>query len=151
MVGPPDRFAQAVPPYPATVSTAACVISLVLIGRYLRRCKVTSNICTNEALCALAAAYLAALGPPGVQAVDIAKRLIDCGLHPPIMYFPLTVKEALMIEPTETESKATLDCFIEAMIRIANEAYTDPDSLRSAPHTTRLVAWTRSRQPGSHG
>ena len=74
----------------------------------------------------------------GVRAVDIAKRLIDYGLHPPTIYFPLTIKEALMTEPTETESKATLDCFIEAMTQIANEAHRDPDSLRSAPHTTRV-------------
>jgi len=72
----------------------------------------------------------------GVRAVDIAKALIDRGFHPPTVYFPTTVKEALMIEPTETESKETLDAFIEAMIEIAQLAESDPESLKSAPKTT---------------
>ena len=120
----------------------------------LRRVSGTAVLNANYVMEALAKAYdLPYPGPcmhecvisaqtiakeMGVRAVDIAKRLIDYGLHPPTMYFPLTVKEALMIEPTETESKATLDCFIEAMTQIANEAYTDPDLLRSAPHSTRV-------------
>ena len=73
-------------------------------------------------------------GAPDVSALDIAKRLIDYGFHPPTNYFPLIVPEALMIEPTETESKATLDEFAEAMIRIADEARTDPALLHDAPH-----------------
>ncbi len=72
----------------------------------------------------------------GVGAIDIAKALIDRGFHPPTMYFPTTVKEALMIEPTETESKETLDAFIEAMIDIAKLAETDPESITSSPKTT---------------
>ena len=72
----------------------------------------------------------------GVSSIDIAKRLLDHGYHPPTMYFPLIVKEALMIEPTETESKETLDEFIDAMIVIANEAHTNPDVVKNAPHTT---------------
>ncbi|MCF7855307.1 MAG: aminomethyl-transferring glycine dehydrogenase subunit GcvPB [Candidatus Pacebacteria bacterium] len=72
----------------------------------------------------------------GVRAVDIAKGLIDEGFHPPTMYFPLIVKEALMIEPTETESKETLDCFIAAMKRIAAKVKDAPDSLHNAPCTT---------------
>ena len=72
----------------------------------------------------------------GVHAIDIAKALIDRGFHPPTMYFPTTVKEALMIEPTETESKETLDAFIEAMIEIAKLADSDPDAITSAPKTT---------------
>lgn len=72
----------------------------------------------------------------GVSALDIAKRLIDFGYHPPTIYFPLIVKEALMIEPTETESKETLDEFIEAMLQIAREAETSPELLKSAPHDT---------------
>ncbi|MGQ9661582.1 MAG: aminomethyl-transferring glycine dehydrogenase subunit GcvPB [Kiritimatiellia bacterium] len=72
----------------------------------------------------------------GVRAIDIAKALIDEGFHPPTVYFPLIVKEALMIEPTETESKETLDAFIAAMKRIARKAVEDPDSLRKAPITT---------------
>ncbi len=73
---------------------------------------------------------------PDVHALDIAKRLMDFGFHPPTNYFPLIVPEALMIEPTETESKATLDAFIEAMETIAREAREDPEVLKSAPHAT---------------
>jgi glycine dehydrogenase subunit 2 len=72
----------------------------------------------------------------GVRAVDIAKALIDRGFHPPTMYFPTTVKEALMIEPTETESKETMDAFIGAMIEIAKQVEADPESVTSAPTTT---------------
>lgn len=71
----------------------------------------------------------------GIRALDIAKRLIDLGFHPPTIYFPLVVAEALMIEPTETESKETLDAFAEALLRIASEAKSDPELLRSAPVT----------------
>ena len=73
---------------------------------------------------------------PGVRAVDISKRLMDFGFHPPTNYFPLIVKEALMIEPTETESKATLDAFIAAMKQIAREARENPELLKTAPHET---------------
>ncbi len=72
----------------------------------------------------------------GINALDIAKRLIDYGIHPPTMYFPLIVKEALMIEPTETESKETLDYFINVMIKIAKEAENNPELLHNAPHNT---------------
>ena len=72
----------------------------------------------------------------GIRALDIAKALMDEGFHPPTIYFPLIVKEALMIEPTETESKETLDGFIEAMIRIAKKAETCPEELHAAPRTT---------------
>ncbi|NLJ46595.1 MAG: aminomethyl-transferring glycine dehydrogenase subunit GcvPB [Treponema sp.] len=72
----------------------------------------------------------------GVHTLDIAKRLIDYGFHPPTIYFPLIVPEALMIEPTETESKETLDAFADALLKIAEEARTDPDLLHSAPHVT---------------
>jgi glycine dehydrogenase subunit 2 len=74
----------------------------------------------------------------GVQTLDIAKRLMDYGFHPPTVYFPLIVKGALMVEPTETETRETLDRFIEAMRRIAREAEEDPELVRSAPHVTRL-------------
>lgn len=74
----------------------------------------------------------------GVSANDIAKRLIDFGIHPPTVYFPLIVHEALMIEPTETESKETLDDFISAMIQIAREAKETPELVKSAPHTTSV-------------
>ncbi len=72
----------------------------------------------------------------GVHALDIAKALIDKGFHPPTMYFPAIVKEALMIEPTETESKQTLDAFIEAMIDIARLAEEAPEAVKQAPLTT---------------
>ena len=72
----------------------------------------------------------------GVKAKDISKRLIDYGMHPPTNYFPLIVPEALMIEPTETESKETLDEFIEVMIKIAEEAKENPTLLLEAPHNT---------------
>ncbi|MBP7176515.1 MAG: aminomethyl-transferring glycine dehydrogenase subunit GcvPB [Thermoclostridium sp.] len=72
----------------------------------------------------------------GVSTLDIAKRLMDYGYHPPTVYFPLVIREALMIEPTETESKETLDEFIHAMIQIAREAEKEPDTVRNAPHTT---------------
>lgn len=73
---------------------------------------------------------------PEVHALDIAKRLMDYGFHPPTNYFPLIVHEALMIEPTETESKQTLDAFADAMIKIAQEAHTEPETLKNAPHNT---------------
>jgi glycine dehydrogenase subunit 2 len=73
---------------------------------------------------------------PGVRALDIAKRLMDYNFHPPTNYFPLNVHEALMIEPTETESKQTLDAFAEALLKIADEAHTAPELLTSAPHNT---------------
>ena len=74
----------------------------------------------------------------GVLTLDIAKRLIDYGFHPPTIYFPLVVSGALMIEPTETESKETIDKFIEAMINIAKEAEDNPDLLKEAPHNTKV-------------
>jgi glycine dehydrogenase subunit 2 len=73
---------------------------------------------------------------PGVQALDISKRLMDFGFHPPTNYFPLIVHDSLMIEPTETESKETLDAFSQAMLKIADEAHNDPDVLKNAPHKT---------------
>ena len=84
-----------------------------------------------------------------VHALDIAKALIDRGFHPPTMYFPLIVKEALMIEPTETESKETLDAFCDVMIELAKLAETNPDELKKAPVTTpvtRLDEYTAARE-----
>jgi glycine dehydrogenase subunit 2 len=77
--------------------------------------------------------------PNEVSTMDVAKRLMDYGFHPPTIYFPLVVHGAMMIEPTETESKATLDEFISAMIRIKDEAHDDPDLVKSAPHKTPLA------------
>ena len=71
---------------------------------------------------------------PDVHALDVSKRLMDYRFHPPTNYFPLIVHEALMIEPTETESRETLDAFADALLRIAEEARTDPDLLHQAPH-----------------
>jgi len=71
---------------------------------------------------------------PDVHALDVSKRLIDYGFHPPTNYFPLIVHEALMIEPTETESKETLDAFADALLRIAEEAHTQPELLNASPH-----------------
>jgi len=71
-----------------------------------------------------------------VTTLDIAKRLLDLGYHPPTVYFPLIINQAIMVEPTETESKETLDEFIEAMIQIAKEAEEDPKLLKEAPHNT---------------
>jgi glycine dehydrogenase subunit 2 len=69
----------------------------------------------------------------GISAMDVGKRLLDYGFHAPTVYFPLTVKEAMMIEPTETESKETLDAFADTLLRIAEES---PELLHGAPHTT---------------
>jgi len=86
----------------------------------------------------------------GVRTLDVAKRLLDFGYHPPTIYFPLNVEESMMIEPTETESKETLDAFVDAMIRIAEEAETDPQLVLNAPYTTvvkRLDEATAARKP----
>jgi glycine dehydrogenase subunit 2 len=74
----------------------------------------------------------------GIKTLDVAKRLIDYGFHPPTVYFPLVVKGALMIEPTETESKETIEAFADAMIRIKEEAEREPELVRSAPHWSRV-------------
>ncbi len=74
-----------------------------------------------------------------IRALDISKRLMDYGFHPPTNYFPLIVHEALMIEPTETEGKETLDAFVEALARIRQEAIENPDLLHSAPHSTPVA------------
>ena len=70
----------------------------------------------------------------GTTALDVAKRLMDYGFHPPTVYFPLIVPEALMVEPTETETKETLDAFCDAMLAIAREAADEPELLKGAPH-----------------
>jgi Glycine cleavage system protein P (pyridoxal-binding), C-terminal domain len=88
--------------------------------------------------------------PYGVRTLDIAKRLLDYGYHPPTIYFPLIVEEALMIEPTETESKETLDGFIDVMLKIAREAEEDADQIKNAPATTvvgRLDETAAARKP----
>ena len=86
----------------------------------------------------------------GVRTLDMAKRLLDFGYHPPTIYFPLNVEEGMMIEPTETESKETLDSFIDAMIQIAKEVEENPEIVQNAPHTTvinRLDETKAARNP----
>jgi glycine dehydrogenase subunit 2 len=85
-----------------------------------------------------------------VKTLDLAKRLLDFGFHPPTVYFPLIVEEALMVEPTETETKETLDAFAEAIAAVIREAIEDPQLLTTAPHTTpvkRLDEVRAVRQP----
>jgi glycine dehydrogenase subunit 2 len=86
----------------------------------------------------------------GVRTLDIAKRLIDYGFHPPTIYFPLIVDEAMLIEPTETESVETLDAFAAALLAIAGEAESNSDLVKGAPHSApvrRLDEATAARQP----
>ncbi|MEX1377989.1 MAG: aminomethyl-transferring glycine dehydrogenase subunit GcvPB [Eubacteriales bacterium] len=86
----------------------------------------------------------------GIRALDIAKSMLDAKIHPPTMYFPLIVKEALMVEPTETESKKTLDYACDVLIAAAKQAYEDPESLHNSPKTTpvgRLDEVTAARKP----
>ena len=86
----------------------------------------------------------------GVTALDIAKRLLDFGMYAPTVYFPLIVHEALMIEPTETETRETLDEFVSVMHQIAEESRTNPEVVRTAPHTTvvgRLDQALAARKP----
>jgi len=71
-----------------------------------------------------------------VRAMDVAKRVIDLGFHPSTVYFPLVVEEAMMMEPTETETKETLEAFAAAILQVAGEAATDPELLHEAPVTT---------------
>lgn len=74
----------------------------------------------------------------GASALDVSKGLIDCGIHPPTMYFPLVVHEALMVEPTETESPETLDAAAEAFLAVRRAALENAEHLHSAPHSTRI-------------
>ncbi|CAB4695610.1 unannotated protein [freshwater metagenome] len=86
----------------------------------------------------------------GITATDVAKRLMDFGYHPPTVYFPLVVPEALMIEPTESEAKETLDAFCDVMLEIAREAADDPEVLKTAPHfrpVTRLDEVRAAKEP----
>ncbi|MFD2630811.1 aminomethyl-transferring glycine dehydrogenase subunit GcvPB [Oceanobacillus kapialis] len=86
----------------------------------------------------------------GVRTLDIAKRLLDFGYHPPTIYFPINVEEAMMVEPTETESKETLDAFIDSMLAIAKEVENDPETVQEAPHNTivkRMDETLAARKP----
>ena len=92
------------------------------------------NVCKHE--CVLSASEFKS--KYGVSAWDIAKRLPDYGFHAPTVYFPTIVRESMMIEPTETETKATLDSFCDAMLQIAKEIETDPEMMKHAPHTLEV-------------
>jgi glycine dehydrogenase subunit 2 len=100
-----------------------------LRGRYTQ---AVDRVCMHECVFSINGK----MAENGVHALDVAKALIDKGFHPPTVYFPITVKEAIMIEPTETESKETLDAFIDAMIDIADLAEKQPEKLKAAPITT---------------
>ncbi len=122
----------------------------VLNSRYmLARIKGAYNLAYDEP--AMHEFVMAGLATPnGVHTLDVAKRLIDLGMHPPTVYFPLIVKEALMVEPTETESKQTLDEAAAKFIQVAEEARSDPQLVTSAPKTTpvgRLDEVRAARQP----
>ncbi len=114
------------------VSSDAVLSANYILAR-LKSTYETANAdgCKHE--CVLSASKLRA--EHGISAWDIAKRLPDYGFHAPTVYFPTIVKESVMIEPTETETKATLDAFCGAMLQIAEEAKTDPDLLHHAPHS----------------
>ncbi|MFQ5512045.1 MAG: aminomethyl-transferring glycine dehydrogenase subunit GcvPB [Candidatus Krumholzibacteriia bacterium] len=131
----------------------------------LRRVATTANLNANYLASQLEEAFpipygkrcmheFVASGEPykkhGVRTLDIAKRLLDFGYHAPTIYFPMVVREAIMIEPTETEGKETLDQFVAVMKQIAREAVEDPDLLKGAPHDTpvrRLDETTANRKP----
>jgi len=131
----------------------------------LRRCAEMAVLNANYLLARLRGAYHVpydrtamhecvlsdrSLQDTGVTTLDVAKRLIDYGYHPPTVYFPLIVSGAIMIEPTESESLEGLDRFVEAMLAIAEEAREDPELVRSAPHhtrRTRLDETRAARQP----
>jgi glycine dehydrogenase subunit 2 len=85
------------------------------------------------------------LADTGVTTIDVAKRLIDYGYHPPTIYFPLVVHGALMIEPTESETPEELDRFAAALMAIEEEARSDPELVRSAPHRTRHARLDETR------
>ena len=85
----------------------------------------------------------------GITTLEMAKRLMDYGYHPPTIYFPLVVHGAIMIEPTETETKEDLDGFIEAFRSVVREAAENPELLREAPYDARSNGSTRPRRPGT--
>ena len=131
----------------------------------VRRASATANLNANYLARKLAKHYpipygercmheFVATGEPykkyGIKTLDIAKRLLDFGFYAPTIYFPLVVPEALMVEPTETESRETLDRFAEALVTIAEEAASDPEKLKQAPTRTpvrRLDETTANRNP----
>jgi glycine cleavage system P protein (glycine dehydrogenase) subunit 2 len=127
----------------------------VLAANYLRRrladaCEMPFvQVCKHE----FVASVRRLKAETGVRMLDVAKRLIDYGFHPPTVYFPLTVEEDMLVEPTDTESVETLDAFAEALIAIVAEAHQDPRVLHDAPHSTpvrRLDEASAARHPDLH-
>jgi len=135
-------------------ASGLCEVSddAVLAANYLRRrvgeaYEIPFDRACKHEFVASAAQLKAATG---VRTLDVAKRLIDKGFHPPTIYFPLTVDEGMLIEPTETESLETLDAFADALLEIAREAHDEPELVKSAPHDApvrRLDEATAARQP----
>jgi len=148
---------------------AVCLRALVYITRLgsdgVRRASSTANLNANYLARKISNLYTIPYGERcmhefvasgeafkkyGVRTLDIAKRLLDLGFYAPTVYFPLVVPEALMVEPTETESRETLDAFVEAMLEIARDARERPEILREAPHrapTRRLDEVRAARRP----
>jgi glycine dehydrogenase subunit 2 len=129
------------------VSEAAVLNANYLRGRLAESYRIAHDRpCMHEVV-------LAGLKANGARTLDVAKRLLDYGYHPPTIYFPLVVPEAMMVEPTETETKATLDAFADAMLAIADEAKAEPELLKTAPHATpvgRLDETSAARNPVLH-
>jgi glycine dehydrogenase subunit 2 len=129
------------------VSEGAVLNANYLRSRLAERYRLAyDRSCMHEAV-------FSGLRDGSARTLDVAKRLLDYGYHPPTIYFPLVVPEAMMIEPTETETRATLDAFADAMLAIADEAQRDPDALHAAPTTTpvsRLDETTAARTPILH-
>ena len=129
-------------------------------GEGLRRCSEMAVLNANYLLARLRESYHVPYDRPvmhecvlsdrkladtGVTTLDVAKRLIDHGYHPPTIYFPLIVHGALMIEPTESECRESLDAFVESLEAIAREAHEDPETVKTAPHTTRHARLDETR------
>ncbi len=110
----------------------------VLNANYIRARLQRTWRLWNDDTCMHEAVFTGKGLPNGLRTLDVAKRLIDYGIHPPTIYFPLIVPEAIMVEPTETESKETLDRFCDVMMQIWREAESDPDVLKGAPHTRSI-------------
>ncbi len=108
----------------------------VLNANYVRKALAKEYKAAYDRICMHECVFAGLSEPNGIRTLDVAKRLLDRGYHPPTVYFPLIVHEAMMIEPTETESKDTLDEFIAVMKDIAREAKEEPDKLHQAPLTT---------------
>ena len=107
-----------------------------LNANYIKECLKDSYLLPIESVCKHEFVFDGLREPNGVTTLDVAKRLLDYGYHAPTIYFPMLFHQSIMIEPTETESKETLDAFIEVMERIAREAKETPELVKGAPHNT---------------